>query len=398
MKAPVDDIRKGRPSASKMDTVAHCPGCLQAEADYSEEEPDEQEDYTTDGDMIHAALETEDFSELTETQEEIAERCKNMIEIARRDWAQINGFKDEDIAVHKEERFWLTSGDEDVVSAQVDIAFVCGTKALVIDAKTGYAEVTPSHRNRQIRTQAVCLFCEMPFLTEITGAIAAFRFRERFSSTTYDRKKLVMATKEVNFLLWRANDPDAERVPGPWCGYCKAKGNCAECSTRAMLPTVLLRDVVGKPTEDDIRAAIHQLTPEQLVYLHRRGSLAVKLFTAVRNRIRNLDEPTLTRIGLAVKPQTMKIAKSVGSILKHLISLQWLKKEEAAEVCKLLTKKLTDTATGNMQAMDPDTFRTQKSCVEAITREINPWMEEVPKASRIVDLPKPKAAKKKKAK
>lgn len=304
------DPRLGKPSASSMDRLAHCPGSANAQAAYSEPEADsDTADVATEGDEIHAALATGDFSDLEDDAEEIAQRQESMRKRILAKWQASLPDPDAPFTEYREQRFWIKSGEKLIASAQVDYAAVSGADALVIDYKTGFKAVTHSSGNYQIRTQAVALWRSLPGIKRVRGAVAAFRFVEQETVVDYKLRDLISAEKEIKFFVWRSTKLDAERVPGPWCDYCKAKADCREAASKALLP-VPMTSRLPSVEEQDLAVAVSQMSLVDLAYMHARRSLAEKVFTAIANRLRNTPREDLATVGLKITPGKARISRT----------------------------------------------------------------------------------------
>lgn len=301
-----EDARKGLASASRMDRVKHCPGSLAAEAGLEEDADQDPSmlSVQTEGDEAHAAMEAEDFDSIDDEEvKRLAEGLKELeTEAMDRFCQDLQLSKQEAKSIHivREERFWIKDGaGNDIASAQPDLVAIYGESALVLDYKTGYLPVTETARNMQIRTQVLAVWKNRPELKFIRGSVAAYRLTGSLKSVDYDVTSLWQAQRELKFVLWRAREQDAERVPGEWCRYCLAKSRCPQAAAYALIGI----PYIGAETKHkDLPQAALDLNLRQLAAVHLHRSMAGKIFTAVHNRLRNMTDPELATVLLKKTP------------------------------------------------------------------------------------------------
>lgn len=285
-------------SASAIDRRHHCPGSNAAEKDL----PDlKVEEVTDTGTRIHESLHTGDEDELELSEREIKDRIKNLEAIAVESWVDYFHIVKHDTV--RETRFWIRDEKlNQIASAQPDVVYI-GTDAagnlfgLVLNYKTGFAEQTPSERNWQCRTEVLAVKNEYPPMQQIRGGVIASRLYSKLDTTDYSPSDIANAMRDLQFLLWRAEQADAPRVPGAHCRWCKARGLCPESATMAL--------VVSKGVEFgslknslDVAALIKTLTPSQLKFIYERRSLANEIIESSVQRLKTLPQEQLMLIGL----------------------------------------------------------------------------------------------------
>lgn len=203
------------------------------------------------------------------------------------------------VETFREQRLWIRNRANLglIASAQLDVYFIYGSNALAIDFKTGFSEQTPSERNWQLKTQALALWHEYPNLKHIRMAIAHSRLSSKFDACDFTVRDLEMVERDLLFLVWKSEQPDAPRVPGAHCRWCKARGLCPESATMAL--------VVSKGVEFgslknslDVAALIKTLTPSQLKFIYERRSLANEIIEGSVQRLKTLPPEQLALIGL----------------------------------------------------------------------------------------------------
>jgi len=159
----------------------------------------------------------------------------------QRDDLECDAFGSETVNFVTEERFYMCPfadrGGElgsAVFSGQIDYIASCGatpkqppTRALIIDYKTGYREITAAE-SLQLRAYAV-LYAHKVGCENIVAAIIQ---RGRLPDVVeFDASDLDAAKQELITLLEKAIDPQSKRTPHPdACQYCKAKAWCPEAA------------------------------------------------------------------------------------------------------------------------------------------------------------------------
>lgn len=217
------DERLGLPSASSRERDWRCPGNRQLVARLREagELRDDKTAVSESGDKIHSALETGDDDDLSHAEtvslESIQEKIDNIKEMA--------GVPDDAEEV-KEVRLWLRDGLKKIASGKADITYRWGSLSLIIDAKSGWKEVTPSPENLQLRGLVALELANNPDCDTVMTAIAP-AVGKPHDLVVYHRETTgVLAIAEWKEHIKRTEEPDAPRIPGDHCDYCPAKLHC----------------------------------------------------------------------------------------------------------------------------------------------------------------------------
>lgn len=294
------DERHGLPSASSGERLYHCPGSLQLSAEAPPETPTAE---AQQGDEIHKAMESDDFSGLDEVGRTIAERLK-VLETAALD-AWIGSKFDEGkitIEPEREVRLWIRDRQTRALagSAQIDVGWIGKRSAFVIDFKSGYLPVTDAFRNIQARIQALAVWHEYPKLEHIRAGVASFRFRGKFDPVDYDVDALRKAENEFFWHAWQAKQPHAPRVPGPWCRYCPGKSICPENAALSMLPMVHTEGQLLKKA--DVGVLVRKLTLAQQAFIQERKTLITNFLDAVSDSMKLASKEDLASVGFELVP------------------------------------------------------------------------------------------------
>lgn len=295
-----EDVREGKPSASGVYRIVACPGSPAAERGQPELPA---ESWTQEGSDIHAAVETGDTSELQEDTALIASKLKGMEMSALDAWLnQISGYDGTVPSRHVEERLWIRDRKtlELVASAQLDVFYVIGEHSLLIDNKTGYADVPAADKNWQLICQALCLKQEYPEVKYFRVAIASSRLSSKLDVAEYSAADLEHAERELFHAIWLSNQPEAQRRPSAACRYCRAKHDCPEGVTFALVTQQRL----GIKSADKLQivGSVNRLTPHQLAEVFVKSKVANIIFDAVEAKLKAMTEPQLAELGLMLKP------------------------------------------------------------------------------------------------
>lgn len=296
------DSRDNLPSASGADRLYSCAGSFALEAKAPEGTPTDE---ALQGQEIHEAKESEDFSGLDEEGQTIAQQLTKMESQAVEDWAKQFDLKVG--APDREQRLWIRDAiGKKLASAKPDIWWVVEKHALVLDLKTGYLPVTRAYRNIQARWQALAIFSEYPTVEHVRAGTAQYRFGGRLDLVDFDLNALEMAERELLLNLWRAKQEEAQRVPGPHCRYCRAKSLCPEAAAYSMLPIVPFSQVPqgGRGVKERVAQAVMQLDLAQLAYIQERKTIIEHVLNAVSERLKTFAPADLKSVGWELEPQS----------------------------------------------------------------------------------------------
>lgn len=291
------DEREQLPSASGLERMARCPGSWAAEQGMPDL-PTQQ--VTQEGTDIHAALETGDDDDLAVDEKEIKQRLAKMEQSEVAKWADTVPFP-LTLEPIRERRLWIrdSSSLEKIASAKLDVSYVIVNHGLIIDFKSGFNDPTPSERNWQLRTQVVALRQAYPSLTKIRAAFAVSRLSSVFDSTDYDTEDIDRIEREIRHVLWQVKQPDAPRVPGPHCHWCRAQGSCREAGVYTQIAEAQLP---AEANELDVIQAVSRMTPGELARVYERRSVIKSILTSVEYRLKSLPPGDLSAVGYELRP------------------------------------------------------------------------------------------------
>lgn len=223
----MSDEREGRPSASGMERLALCPGSWNASKGIEET----SSEHAVRGNRIHSLIAGEDVENPTEEERDVAEQCERLSQMIV---TQHMAKPMEDCTeVWREGRLWARENDGVVWSGKPDLVVVYGNRAVIIDFKTGRAEVEHATNNKQLRALAVLVdgACASRKLEHVLVAIVQPLAPQSMSLCDYTKADIELARVEIENVMESAMKPDAKRVAGEsQCRYCPAKSRCPEAS------------------------------------------------------------------------------------------------------------------------------------------------------------------------
>ena len=266
------DERGGWTSASSAEADSLCPGRHLAQKGIAETDPGED---ASRGSRIHAALEVGNPTALVGDEVDCYEQLAGMEQQSLASW----GNRDEVYDCRREERIWIDLGNCQH-SGKPDVVYVDAVdgRAIVLDYKTGRADVIDSPNNLQLRDLAV-LVARKHLVSEITVAI--LQPFKGIVQTTYVVADLLKALQEQEERVLASNNPTSQRIPGSvQCKYCRGRAACPEFLAQALPVPVQEADPVA------VKAGVLSLSSGQLGHFLALVRLAEETATAeVRSRI-----------------------------------------------------------------------------------------------------------------
>lgn len=329
-----NDGRQGLPSASGAPRIVHCAGSVAAEALCP---GDEQTEVALQGTVIHLALETGKEEGLEVNAGDVVQNLKKIEIDAIEAWQKEFGI--EDYKLIREERFWIRDANLDMVMSAKPDATAIGkgrdgrTYALVLDFKSGFLDTEPATQNWQVKTQAVAVRHEFPDVDVIRAAIIQHRFGSKYDPVDFEWADIDQTWAELKFYLHLSKQPDAPRVPGSWCRYCRARGACPQAGAVALLPQV----AIPANEEEDAVAMVALLNVHQLESIRSRKPLIVAILDAVNDRMKQLPAEELALVGLQLVPSNpTRTLPNVQAVYELLVREKLLDDDaEFRALCKI---------------------------------------------------------------
>lgn len=387
------DERGGLRSASSLERLYHCAGAPLPKPDAID--TTKQDDVTTDGQMIHDALMTGDMTGLTAEQEAIA---RGLHEIEMRELEKWMWDLDPSAGPiekrakpepKREQRLWVRRRDnlKCLASAKLDVYYVIGNDALVIDYKTGFLEATSADENIQLRVQALAVWHEHPHVQRIRVRIVQYRLGEMKSKAAlYQLHDLKMAEQELMFRLYLAEQTNAPRVPGEWCRYCPAIDDCRENKVFAMLPS----QVIGSSLDLTIEERVAKLAPQDKKFLWQNSRVIKAILEAVNDSLKSMPAEELKQLGLYVTPEQQ--IRGVSNIIDayaildkagFLAGTDEEKARQFSTYCKMPLGAIEEALTEHFHSIDGGTKKAAKA---KATELLRPIIITTPKAGFLKEL------------
>lgn len=169
-----------------------------------------------EGTLMHEAMETDDFSKLTEEQAFLCGLCRD--------------YRDGELAklhaptVYRELSLsiagGLTFGTADFVAIDAS-----GKVAIVMDWKFGFGEIEGANINTQGCSYSLGVFEKFPELEELTLHFVQPR-RQFISTHTFTRADVELMKLRIQTIIRKANARNKEMHPGKQCAYCSKLAHC----------------------------------------------------------------------------------------------------------------------------------------------------------------------------
>lgn len=369
-----------------------CPASLRAERAAPQDEPSDE---AIEGQEIHAAMESEDFTGLDERGLSVAEGLMKLETEAVAAWTNKHGAWQVNL---REDRHWIQERGtfRKLASAKPDRVFIGRDVALVIDYKAGYLQTTPAYRNIQMRWQALALWSEYPEIKEITSIVAAYRFRGKLDPVIYDVPLLEKAQQELEFKLWLAEQEHANFNPGDWCRYCRARGTCKAAAAWSLLPTVEVGTLAAQKLGVQVNlehclAAVEHLTPQQMAFMHGNAQVIAKILEAIKTRLKGMPDDTLQAVGLKKSaPTKVRQLPEVGAVwawiwesLNSVLPGQKIKMEEFQAVCKASVGSLQALVADRLHKRDGGSKKDSEFKAKTLLEGIVSYEEQEPKLLKL---------------
>jgi hypothetical protein len=298
------DERLNKSSASSFAIDASCPGrqnllrTLPPEPpkeSKTEEEKTEDEKQAERGTRLHKAWETGNFADLDSDELDDYNTGILFKEKAIEQWKADFGV--ETFSEYREQRLWMHDPKtlQPILSGETDVYATYGPFAIIIDFKSGWNKtLTSSERNWQLRVYAALVKLEHPEVTRIRVGFVKPKdsFRAGPDFTDYTEEDLAHAERDIRFHLWKTTLPDAQRVPGTHCRWCRAKAFCPEAGTMALLPSMIIPTAM-EPTKETIKMLVYSMSYENLAVIQSRASIIGKILEEVKDRLKSLTPEQL---------------------------------------------------------------------------------------------------------
>lgn len=336
--------RGGKPSASRMTRIFHCPASFQLNA----MEIPETSSAAEEGRMLHRVMELaiqkypEDIHEemradfddvksrLSDEQEQAFNTAcwlvsRNVVDSFRA------GDEKGNVELY-EKRFWAKSG---LFSGQGDAVFIKDNgEATIVDYKFGRGEVEPAERNYQLAAMAVLLADNFDGLRTIRAMIIQPRALDktrRITECEYSKADIDAAREAINAACKEAIETETPTQKcGYWCKYCPSSYRCKSAQEAISAQYKL---AVATP---NLTIGAHNARQ-----MFERAQLVKKycddVLEAVKNYIVNNPD---AQCGLVLAPGVKRAKLGDAAKAFEAVESFGVTPEEFVEVCKVESGKL----------------------------------------------------------
>jgi hypothetical protein len=223
-----DNERLDLPSASSAHRRRRCIGSENLIAQLRERGLLKEIPETADqksGTLVHAAWAGQEVK-LSPSQARTLEELRRLEALVVADWSGQEPYT----LIGREERLWLHSGINPLLSGQFDAAFwtLNFRRVLILDAKTLYGEIQPAEHNLQLRELVALFLANHPKVQHFRVAILSPNLAQRCTVADYDAWEAQLALRQTRETLQESKDPEAPRIPGSYCDHCPAVLQCEE--------------------------------------------------------------------------------------------------------------------------------------------------------------------------
>lgn len=249
------DVRRGATSASNAESDSRCPARHLAQKGIPV--PAKSKD-SAFGTIIHKALSAEDHGlavTLPVTERSVFDACRKIEKSLVLEY-----FGDAGVKVIRENeagttRLWARIPDGNggyfEHSAQPDVIYTSGKRALIIEYKCLAGDVPVASENLQLRDQAVLFRGNNPHVETVRTVVVQPLVTHSPIPCDYTYDQLDRSEADMFARVRASNNPQSPRIAGEaQCQYCLAKTRCAAYSQFAgsMVPGML--NILDVPVED----------------------------------------------------------------------------------------------------------------------------------------------------
>ena len=362
------DEREGMPSGSGAKRWLTCPGSHLAERGL----PDSQTDDATEGEMLHAVIETGESAQrakLIEDQAACIEFCR---ETRRKLSAEL--LSSENVVDLVEQRLWLRNPAtlDQVASCRIDWAGFSSDSMLVLDWKFGRKAVDQADVNDQLRFAAAVAWQEYYPESVFVGIVAPRAEGERVTVARFSSAQCQAAHAEMVAGALRAMQPSQPRCPSAGaCHYCRARGTeaCPESIAEATaLATVANSEIA---------------TPERVAELLEKCELAERVIDAIRANAKRMISDGVSVPGWRLKPgnRPKKISDPVAAWSR--VGQNLIGGAAFAKCCTVSIKALADAVKEN-STIEKLTDKSAREKVESLLGDCITETQNAPSLAREV--------------
>jgi len=167
-------------------------------------------------------------------------------------------------------------------SGTADCVILAGDLLIVIDYKNGRHDVD-AQDNPQLMSYLIGALMSLPQSVQekitrfVAGIVQPHGPREKIKTAKYTRSEIDKWVGRMEAAINACEDPDPAIVIGPHCQYCEAETKCPARKNQMLAVIDAL-----PPVEEDVNAAIDQMTPDQVLWILDHGDRMVDYINKVR--------------------------------------------------------------------------------------------------------------------
>lgn len=357
------DERDGKPSASAMTRIVHCPASFKLNA----AEMPENSGAAEEGTMLHRIMEltytlhktAEEQAELAKLNAALTPEQEQAILIAENE-LEANAFED-GWQHYTEQRLWshgnTYSGQSDMLSISPD-----GFSAVIIDYKFGRGEVEPAERNYQLAALAV-LAADNYGVENVRAIIIQPRAADKSKRVTvceYDKDDITSARDAIESAVASAlYAPAPLQTTGYWCRYCPSSYRCKAAQTE-----------LAKQYELATSSAGFAIGKHNAVEMFRKATVVQKFCADVLAAIKTWvsDNPDHGTELVLQKGASRPKLGNAGDVYNAVESVG-ITPEEFVGACDVSLTKLVALYHGKRKAVDNK--QTQKTSAVELKQRLN---------------------------
>lgn len=242
----------GYTSPSNLHRRAECPGSQVAESHYPFVEDSK---FSSSGKLQHAEMWCHTNQEYPTLRDRLnadelraTQRAGHLV----REYKKNSNFD----ALFGSEEVKIDGGEWNTV---IDYLEVIGQRALVVDYKFGRGAVEAVESNLQMMAMAVAVWKKYE-INEITVVVIQPSAEQQLTDAIYGATDLQNAEIYLKTIWENANTPNAPRIPGAHCKYCRHAGNCVEAAeeVKDLIQIGATQEAVARLDAGQLGLALHR--------------------------------------------------------------------------------------------------------------------------------------------
>lgn len=298
------DLRFGKPSASTMGRIHHCPASHAMGIAARAKLPEKEDEAANTGTRIHSALAGEiDANDLNLREEETHDMCLAQAQQLFDGW-KIDG---QPVIELREVRLGLTHGNKVVLvtestadgdalqcTGQLDRAFIQPGRALIIDYKTLSGVHAHAQENPQLAT--LIAMVALRYCLEEADVAIVQPWKGRATTARYDLDGLNLTVSWLNNTLRRERESTPDDLEaGDWCKFCPASATCPKLRASVHVEVnkvepLTISHADGKAQRAAMFARLNDMPAHELANIVRGISMIERFADSVKDAAKHRAE------------------------------------------------------------------------------------------------------------